>query len=216
VGLGLRARTALVRFRLALGCRRRRRHDIGRVARHGHVRRNVLRDDRASTHRRPLADGDVTEQGRVRADRHAVLDGRVPFLPTHRRPAERDAVVDEHVVADLGRLADDDPGAVVDEQPLADGRGRVNFDAGQEAGELRQRPRREPVVPVPEDVGDAIQPDGVDAGIEQCYLQCALGCGVFGESCPDIFQDVRAYRVESFEHCIVGGSFRGEGGFSRV
>jgi len=61
-------------------------------------------------------------------------------LPT---TAERDALVERHVVADLRRLADDDPGAVVDEEPLADPRRRMDLDPGPRAREHRQRARRD-------------------------------------------------------------------------
>ena len=44
--------------------------------------------------------------------------------------AERYAVVKRHIVANFGKLADDYAHAVVDEEPLADLRGRVDFDTG--------------------------------------------------------------------------------------
>ena len=48
-------------------------------------------------------------------------------------------MVDRAVVTDFGSLADDDAHAVVDEQATADGRARMNLDAGHVAGKLRQR-----------------------------------------------------------------------------
>ena len=46
--------------------------------------------------------------------------GGVPLDPLHRAAAEGDPVVEHHVVADLGGLADDDAHAVVDEEPVPD------------------------------------------------------------------------------------------------
>jgi len=48
----------------------------------------------------------------------------------HAERAERDALIELHVVADEARLADDDAGAMVDEEALADARARVDVDAG--------------------------------------------------------------------------------------
>ena len=48
------------------------------------------------------------------------LDGRVALAAREPGAAERDALVEGHPVADLGRLADHDPGAVVDEEVVAD------------------------------------------------------------------------------------------------
>ena len=53
-----------------------------------------------------------------------------------RERAERDALVELHVVADHARLADDDARAVVDEEPLADRRAGVDVDARLRVGEL--------------------------------------------------------------------------------
>ena len=50
--------------------------------------------------------------------------------------AQRHALVEHHVVADLGRLADDDAHAVVDEEALADLRAGVNLDAGDQTAEV--------------------------------------------------------------------------------
>ena len=46
-----------------------------------------------------------------------------------RQRAQRDALVQLHVVADDGRLADDHAGAVVDAEVLADSRPRRDVDA---------------------------------------------------------------------------------------
>ena len=88
---------------------------------------------------RAVADRDRAEQLRARADRDVVLHGRVALAGGEAGAAERDALVERHVVADLGRLADHHAGAVVDEQPLADSRGGVDLDAGERAREHRDQ-----------------------------------------------------------------------------
>ena len=52
--------------------------------------------------------------------------------------AERDALVEHAVVAHDGGFADDDAHGVVDKEVLANLRGRVNLDAGDVAGDLRE------------------------------------------------------------------------------
>lgn len=48
---------------------------------------------------------------------------------TRGQSAQRNALVDLHVVADRGGLADDDAGCMVDEEVLADRRAGVDVDA---------------------------------------------------------------------------------------
>jgi hypothetical protein len=112
-------------------------------------------------------------------------------------------VVQEDVVTDLGRLADDDTVPVVDEQSSADGRGGVYLDAGEKPGEFGEPTSGQRVIPVPERVGDAIQPDRVNARVEQEYLEPVPGGGVFRAGGPDVLGDVREQRSECVEHCDV-------------
>ena len=63
----------------------------------------------------------------------------MPLLSRQRRAAERHALVDRAVIADLGRLADDDAHPVVDEDAPADRRARMDLDTGQPARPLRHR-----------------------------------------------------------------------------
>ena len=97
-------------------------------------------DDHAvGTDLRPVADRDWPEQLRARADRDVVLHGWVALARREARPAQGHALIQGHVVPDLGRLADHDPCAMVDEQPLADARRRVDLDARQRAADHRDR-----------------------------------------------------------------------------
>ena len=57
--------------------------------------------------------------------------------------AERHALVDRHVVAHLGRLADDDARAVIDEQPSADPGRRMDLHPRHRGRYVRQHPRQQ-------------------------------------------------------------------------
>ena len=109
------------------------------------------------------------EDAGARAHGDAVLERRVALDPFHRSAAERDAVIEHHVVADLGRLADHDAHRVVDEEPPADRRARVDLDAGEQAGSTaEQQPgRQRSAVPLPHPVRQPVQPDRVQAGIDR-------------------------------------------------
>ena len=73
--------------------------------------------------------------------------------------AERHALVDRHPVADLGRLADHDAGAVVDERLGADARGRVDLDPGDRPGRVGERERHDRHARLVKRVGHAVDKD---------------------------------------------------------
>src|SRR5690606_25102466 len=75
-------------------------------------------------------------------------------------------VVEHDVVAELGGLADDDAHAVIDEETPADGRPRVDLDARDEPGPLRDGAPQEVPAPPPQAIGDAVPPDGVNTRIQ--------------------------------------------------
>ena len=89
----------------------------------------VVSDDRLSA-----------EDRRTGVDRHVVADGRVALageriVPrTRGERAERHTLIELDVVADVRRLADDDAGAVVNEEVRADLRAGVDVDAGVAVG----------------------------------------------------------------------------------
>ena len=104
--------------------------DMARYADDRRVRRHVGDDDRARADRCVLTNRDRADQLRARAHHHVVLQGRVALLAPRARPAQRDALVEVAVIADLRRFADDDAHAVVDEEALADFGARMDLDAG--------------------------------------------------------------------------------------
>jgi len=82
-------------------------------------------------------------------DHHVASERRVPLALAPRGPAERHAVVERRIVADLGRLADHDPHPVVDEHPPPDRRPRVDLDPREESADVRDEAREpfEPAAP---------------------------------------------------------------------
>ena len=77
------------------------------------------------------------------------------------------------VIADLGRLADDDAHAVVDEQPLADPGARVDLDPREEPSDVRHEPRHDGHTPLVQGVRQAVELSRVEAGIGEDDFQVA-------------------------------------------
>jgi hypothetical protein len=87
-------------------------------------------------------------------------------------------VVDEHVVAHLRGLPDDDSRAVVYDEAAAYLRAGVYLDVRQQPRPLGDEPRdEEQAVPV-EPMRNTVVYGGADAGVEQEYLELAAGGGV--------------------------------------
>ena len=121
------------------------------------------------------------------------------LILAERAAAERHAVVDHDVVADLGGLADDHAHAVVDEEPPADGRAGMDLDAGEEPGQLGDQPGREPQRRVsPQPVRQPVEPDRVQAGVGEEVLERTPrrrvvgpgGVEVFLQSCEEAHKDL--------------------------
>jgi hypothetical protein len=86
-------------------------------------------------------------------------------------PAEGDALIHGHIVADFRRLADDDPGSVINEDTLADFRSWVNFNVGQEAVDVRNQAGQNRHTQFPKPVGNSVEPNSVDAGVTKDNFQ---------------------------------------------
>jgi hypothetical protein len=82
--------------------------------------------------------------------------------------AQRDALVDGHIVTDVGRLADHGE-AVVDEQVAADLRAGMNVDASQETGHVVDQAREEIHLRLEQPVRHPVPGHGPDARIEQHF-----------------------------------------------
>ena len=67
----------------------------------------------------------------------------MPLASLFAGAAQRDALVEGHVVADLGGFADDHAHAVIDEEAPADLGAGMDLDSGDPSRDLRQASRRE-------------------------------------------------------------------------
>jgi hypothetical protein len=92
--------------------------------------------------------------------------------------AQRYAVIKRDILANLGCLTNDHSHTVVNEKISPDGRARVNLNASEASGNLRN-PACEQFEPAfPKTVSDAVRPDGMQARIAQQNFQNITSRGV--------------------------------------
>ena len=102
-------------------------YHLGGYAHGGGVGRQILQDHAAGAYTDVVADVDGAQHLSTGAHQHVVAQRGVALAGILAGAAQRHAVVDGAVVADLGGFAEDDAHAVVDEQLVAD------FGAGGES-----------------------------------------------------------------------------------
>ena len=84
-----------------------------------------------------------SQNGGIHADRHVFSERGVTFTVREAGAAERNALIDRAVVADLRRLTDDDAHAVIDEDAFAQRRARIDLDARKKPADLREPARQQ-------------------------------------------------------------------------
>ena len=134
-----------------------------RVPDHGGVRRHVVDDHAVGADLRTMTDVDWAEQLGSRSDRHVVLNAGMTFAGGEAGAAERDALVQGDVVANLGCLANHHAHAVVDEEAVANPGGGMNFDPGQRTGQRGNGAGQQGDPGAVERVGDPVSEKRVDA-----------------------------------------------------
>ena len=144
-----------------------------------------------------VADVDIAEDLGTAADDNVVAEGGVALAGFFPGAAERDALIEKAVIPDLGGFADDDAHAVIDEETAADGGAGMNFDAGKPAGGLGNETGNEGDAGLIKRVGEAMEKDGVEAGITEQNLDNTLGGGVFAEDSVDLFLDRSEHAVST-------------------
>ena len=140
---------------------------------------------------RAVADVDRAQNGSVRPDHDVIPNRRVALSGTQTRASEGNALVQRHVVADLGRRADQDAHAVIDEEPAPDGGRRVDLDTGRKAHDVRKKTRQQRNAHAIEKVDDAVRGDRVEPGIRQNDIERTACCRIFFDRNAHVFEDVR-------------------------
>ncbi len=108
-------------------------------------------------------------------------------------------MVERHVIADLRRLANDHPHAVIDEKLAADLRSGMDFNPGQEPADVRYETPKEKKLVTPEPVGDAVDPEGMKSRIAEDDLQGTACRRVTIKNRIDIFSKA----LEHGKHLVI-------------
>src|SRR5580704_3434419 len=117
-----------------IGASARALDDLAGDADDRRIRRRRRNHYGASADPAATADRHRTDNRGTRTDHHVVFERRVALFLLEAGAAERDALVEQHVVADLCGLADDDAHAVIDKEATPNLGARMDFDAGDPAG----------------------------------------------------------------------------------
>lgn len=170
-----------------------------RDARNGHVGRHVVQDDRSRADFRAFSDVDVSEKLRVCSEHNAVADFGMPVAGFVSGSAERYAVENRNVVPDFRRFADDESRRMVEQNPVADFRRRVDIDRELLADEALEHFGEEEPTVFPQDVRHAVGLDGLEAFEKEERFENGTASGIAFERRPKIFcgilDDCRIFAV---------------------
>ena len=104
------------------------------------------------------------------------LDREAPFVGDERLRSQCNTLVDLDVIADAGGLADDHPGAMIDEKMRSDFRSGMNIRACALMRELRDHAGKQCDAHLVEDMSNALERDDQDTRVGQYDLLNA-SCG---------------------------------------
>ena len=115
----------------------------------GRPGRHVLHDHGPGPHPGMGSDVHGAEDLPPGSDNDTIAEGWVPLLPLEAGAAQRHSLVQHHVIADLGGLADHDTHAVIDDESSPDRGTGVNLDTGHGAAQLADESSAEWMTPRP-------------------------------------------------------------------
>ncbi len=132
-------------------------------------------------------DGKRTEHLRARPDYNAIFQRRVALAFVPGCAAQGHALVQGHVITNLGGLANNDAHAVVDKETTADLGARMNLNPGQPTAEVRYQPRQPFPAHAPQGAGQAMDPDRMHARVAGQHFKGIARRRVTVENTLDIF-----------------------------
>src|SRR6185369_15133254 len=152
--------------------------------------RDRFHDDGVGTDFCPLPYCKRTKNLGAGADHHVVQQRRMTFDLVPGNTAQGNSVVEGHIIAYLGRLAYDNPHAVINKKLSTDLGARMDFDTGQETADMRGKAAEEEELVDPEPVGDTIEPKRMQAGIAKYDLQHISGGRIAFKNRVDVFTNI--------------------------
>jgi hypothetical protein len=132
---------------------------------------------------------DVAQDLGSGAHDNVVAEGGMTFAFFLAGAAQRDTLVNQAVVADLGSLADDNTHAMVDEEPAADCRAGMDLDSRKETADLRDDTRQNRYAGFAKTMRKPVREDGVNSGVTEEDFEGALGSRILSKDRLDLFPE---------------------------
>ena len=157
----------------------------------------------------PADDRAAAQNRGTGVDGHIVFDGGVTLLAlealtaTGGKGTQSNALVNLYMVANGGGFADDDTGAVVDEEVLADGSTGVDVEAGDGMGMLRHDSGQHGNAHGVQNVGQTINGDGKQTGNK-------AGQGHFKKAGVSAKRFVREFKFENASEYALGDEIKAD------
>jgi hypothetical protein len=150
--------------------------------------RNIMHEYKCiRTNEDVIANIDGSQDSRTCTDKYSITYSRMTLCFVLAGSPKRYVVKQHTPITDLGSLADYNSHAVIDEQPLADFRARVNLDTGEKTTDLGYHARNQRYAKIPKEVSETVHPYSLKACVEE-HLQIACG-RVISINRPDIFEE---------------------------
>ena len=111
----------------------------------------------------------------------------MPFLLFQRSAAQDNTLIEEDVISDFSCFADYHTHSVVDKKAPANRGARVDFNAGEKSVKVGDAASEGTGTGAPEEMGGAVQPDGVEARVAEQNFNDVAGGRVPAENTLNIF-----------------------------
>src|ERR1044071_5396790 len=124
-------------------------------------------DHRTRSDSAVVTDRDRSQHRCTRTDNDPILDRRMALFFPQARPTQGHALIDRHIVSDLGRFADNDSHAMIDEESTANLGPRMDLDPGKKAADIAHEPRDSFEPTEPRGIGHSIKKQRMKAWIRK-------------------------------------------------
>ena len=116
---------------------------------------------------RTIADQDIAQHLGARTHYDMIAHRRMAFATFFTGAAQGHALIQQHIVANLGGLTDHHSHTMVDEKPASDLSARMDLDAGDPSPKLRNEPGQQRDSQTVKPVGEPVQENRVQARVAQ-------------------------------------------------
>jgi len=150
---------------------------------------NGMNDNRSCANLAMFTDRNVAQHLGSRANDNVIPDGGVALALSLASAAECHALVEQHIIGDLGCLSNHDAHAVIDEKAASNPRPRVDLDAGERPANLRDDAWDQRHAGLVKTMGEPMKQDRVKARVAEYDFEDAFGGRIFPKNRLDLLAD---------------------------